>query len=542
MSKTFNRILYGVVAMGAIAIALLLLLMPKGTVCSSSASEENTMCVVSEEDTVMSDRTEEQTSSTEEEMLTPLPKDESLPTEVEEETFPAWTEWEEGVAEFADTYAVLKDKKIYLYSDASCEMLRWNGEEDWSVQDMVVKDLDHDGAEELILLVWKHGSYGTSMPFWVEENDDRFLQHIFIYSYDLTREVRVRAIWMSSEITFPIISIAPGTADQLILNVKDAGPQLWAWKNFGIKYVGDAKTAEIDLVCVGDNLIHLPLLKEDPSGEGLYEKIAPTIREADIAAINLETMLVDDEREVSDYPRFGTPIAVGVALVNAGFDVFNLANNHVLDKGAYGVDTTVAFFKEQGLPYFGANGTAGYTGDYKDSIVFVEREGIKVAFLGYTYGMNGLQCPEEYPYMTETFGDKDRMTRQLEYARANADIVVVYAHWGREYKTEPSRSQTTWAQFFAQQKVDIVIGSHPHVLQKTDVVTDPESGHETIVYYSLGNFVSGQMKPGTQEGGIAKITITREADGAVRIKEHSLQKTRMTLSEEGCWVEENTDD
>ena len=532
MHQIIKYILTGIVVLGSLTMALIFKPFPKGELSPAEYGAETSVS------SMVAETTSEPDS---EEMLQPLPKDEALPTEAEED-FPSWAEWEEGATDFGDSYVVLKDKKISLYADASCTTLRWSGNEDWSVQDMVVKDVDGDGNEEIILLVWKHGSYGTSMPFWVEENDNRFRQHVFIFSYDAKEEIRMRSIWMSSEVKFPIISIASGTGDQLILNVGGAGPQLWAWKNFGIKYVADAKPAEIDLVCVGDNLIHLPLLKEDPSGEALYEKIAPTIRDADIAAINLETMLVDDEREVSDYPRFGTPIAVGEALVNAGFDVFNMANNHVLDKGAYGVDTTVGFLKEHGLPYFGANGTIGYTGDYKDSIVFVEREGIKVAFLGYTYGMNGLQCPEEYPYMTETFGDKERMIRQIEYARANADVVVVYAHWGREYKTEPSRSQTTWAKFFAQQKVDVVIGSHPHVLQRTDVVADPETGHETIVYYSLGNFVSGQMKPGTQEGGIAKITITREADGAVRIKEHSLQKTRMTLSEEGCWVEENTDD
>ena len=531
MSHIVKYLSIGAVATVILTMALILSLLPLGEPSPADYGNE----------TPVSPTIAETTSEEEpDERLQPLLKDEALPTEAEED-FPFWAEWEEGASDFGDSYVVLKDKKIDLYTDASCTTLRWSGKEDWSVQDMVIKDVDGDGNEELVLLVWKHGSFGTSMPFWVKENDNRFRQHIFIFSYDQNEEIRMHSIWMSSEIKFDIVSIASGTGDQLILNVKGAGPQLWAWKHFGIKYVCDAKPAEIDLVCVGDNLIHLPILKADPSGNGLYEKIAPTIREADIAAINLETMLVDEKSAVSDYPRFGTPVAVGEALVNAGFDVFNMANNHVLDKGAYGVDTTVAFFKEQGVTYFGANGTAGYTGNYKDSIAFVEKEGITVAFLGYTYGMNGLHCPEGYPYMTETFGNTDRMIRQLEYARANADIVVVYAHWGHEYKTEPSRNQISWAKFFAQQKVDIVIGSHPHVLQKTDVVADPETGHETIVYYSLGNFVSGQMKPGTQEGGIAKITITREEDGEVRVKDHSLQKTRMTLSEEGCWVEEETE-
>lgn len=452
------------------------------------------------------------------------------------EVIPDWVQWQTGTADFADSYAVLKDRKIALYEDASCENLRWGGEEDWSVQDMVVKDLDRDGAEELILLVWKHGSYGNTMPFWVEENDNRLRQHIFIFSYDMERDVRVRAIWMSSEVHFDIESIAHGPKDMLTVTVKGRGPQWWQWRNFGIHYVQDAESAQIDLLCAGDNLIHLSLLEPDPSGEGLYEKIAPVIREADIAAVNLETMLVDDERAVSDYPRFGTPVAVGEALVHAGFDAACLANNHVLDKGSYGIKTTTVFFKENGIAYFGATDGDDYTGSYKDSVAFVEKNGIRVAFLGFTYGMNGLEAPVEFPHMVETFADRERMIRQIDYARSRADVVVVYAHWGQEYEGEPNAQQRALARFFAQQKVDIVIGSHPHVLQTYETLQDPQSGHETLVYYSLGNFISGQTREGTQEGGLADITIEKDGDGTVRIVRYDRKKIKTVRSAEGNYV------
>ena len=163
-------------------------------------------------------------------------------TQPADEVIPDWVQWQAGTADFADSYAVLKDRKIALYEDASCRTLRWGGEEDWSVQDMVVKDLDRDGAEELILLVWKHGSFGDTRPFWVQENDDRLRQHIFIFSYDMERDVRVRAIWMSSEVHFDIESIAHGPKDMLTVTVKGRGPQWWEWRNFGIHYVQDAET------------------------------------------------------------------------------------------------------------------------------------------------------------------------------------------------------------------------------------------------------------------------------------------------------------
>ena len=384
----------------------------------------------------------------------------------EQDHFPDWVTWNEGSTDFADGYAVLKDRKIRLYSDASCETVRWSGDEDWSVQDMMVKDVDRDGAEELILLVWKHGSYGDSKPFWVKENDDRLRQHIFIYSYDLSREARVKAIWMSSEISFDITSIEPGRGDSLILSVKDEGDHLWSWEGFGIKYNKEAEDSEVRLLLAGDNLIHLPLLGYDRSGAALYSEIAPVIREADLAAVNLETILVSSQGQVSDYPRFGTPQVIGEALADAGFDVVNLANNHVLDKGPGAVEGTISFFRDKDIPCFGATAGAEDTGSYKDGVTILEKNGIKVAFLGYTYGMNGMKCPKDHPHMVETFDDEERMIRQIDYARGRADVVVVYAHWGEEYETEPSEDEIRLAKFFAEQKVDVVIGSHPHVLQR----------------------------------------------------------------------------
>lgn len=458
-------------------------------------------------------------------------------TTAAEDEIPSWVEWQSAATDFADGFAVLKDRKATLYSDASCESVLWTGDEDWSVQNMVVKDLDLDGAEEIIFVVWKHGSFGTSKPFWIKENDNRLKQHIFIYSYELERPSRLRAIWMSSELSFEIDSIASGMNEYLLLNVRNRKPQFWRWKGFGIKYVGDAGASELRLLCAGDNLIHLPLLEQDRSGAALYEKIAPTIREADIAAINLETILVEDDGAVSDYPRFGTPLAVGGSLANAGFDVANLANNHVLDKGGYGIDTTIRFLKEQGIACFGAAQTTGYTGSYKDSVAFVEKNGIKIAFLGFTYGTNGLECPAEFPHMVEVLNDRERMIRQIEYARGRADVVVVYAHWGLEYDTEPNSTQRALAKFFAEHQVDIVIGSHPHVLQEYEVVEAPDGSHKTLVYYSLGNFISGQNREGTRDGGLADITIEKDADGTVRIREYSMQKTKTIASEDGYWVE-----
>jgi len=451
---------------------------------------------------------------------------------------PAWIDWKEVATDYSDGYVVLKDRKVRLYSDTSCKTVLWSSERDWFVQNVVIKDLDQDGVEEIIMLVWKHGSYGKHRPFWVEKNDIRLKQHIFIYSNSPSKKTRLFARWMSSELGFEVESIASGQGDGLIVTVRSERSMLWKWHGFGIKPISDTKASEIKLMCAGDNLIHVSLIRNDRTGAGLYEKISQVIQKADIAAINLESMLVDDDNEISDFPRFGTPVGVGNSLLDAGFDVIGLANNHVLDKGKYGVDTTIDFFSEKQIPCFGACGSKEYTGDYKDSVAFVEKAGIRVAFLGFTYGTNQLACPKGYPYMVEKFDDRERMLRQIDYARGRADIVVVYAHWGDEYATEPNEEQQELARIMAEHKVDVIIGSHPHVIQKYDIIKDRKSGHKTIVYYSLGNFISGQTKEGTQEGMLAELSISKDEKGNVKINNYTGRKIKTVCVDKQYWVEE----
>ncbi|MBO4845073.1 MAG: CapA family protein [Lachnospiraceae bacterium] len=437
---------------------------------------------------------------------------------------PGWVDWKESRTDIGTGYAVVKDRSLTLYEDDKCEKIFWKSPKDLFVQDILIKDIDMDGKEELIMLVWKHGSFGEHMPFWVKKNDKALKQHIFIYRFDENREDRLRPVWMSSQIDYEIASIASGAKERIIVTDLNGVSNQWMWRDFGLKMAGRSDSCDISLLCAGDNLIHLSLINKTKDLNELYDDIRDDIKLSDIAVLNQETILVDDNGAVSDYPKFGTPITVGEAIVNAGFDVINLANNHALDKGEYGIDTTLEFFESKGIECIGASKCGDYSEKASDRIRYIEKDGIKVAFLGFTYGTNGQPQLEGCPHTIETFDDEKRIIRQLDHARKRADVVVVYAHWGDEYETTVNEQQRKYAGLFCEHGVDIVVGTHPHVIQEYELIKNND--HQTLVFYSLGNLISGQTKSGTKIGGLAKINVHKDADGQITIKDYELKEVK----------------
>jgi len=400
----------------------------------------------------------------------------------------------------------------------------WKTKADWHVQDLIIKDIDRDGNEELIMLVWKHGSFGERKPQWVKRNDIRLEQHIFIYQWDSNRETKIKPIWMSSSIGKNVYSIANGVADSIIINENDT-PNSWVWQDFGLKIVGRTSNREVKVLCAGDNLIHSTLFDKASDYSELYFGISETINTADIAVVNQETPLVNDPNMISDYPRFGTPVEIGEGLVKAGFDVINLANNHMLDKGLTGLESTLDFFNnEEDIFVVGAH--LSEADNYTDSIKIVEKNGIRCAFVGYTFNTNGMPQPQNKPNAIELLSDEERIGKQVEYAKARADFVIVLAHWGEEYSNQLNEEQMKMTEFMYDLGVDVIVGSHPHVLQKYELYKD-----KMLVYYSLGNLISGQntekqLARGTGEGGLAEIIITKDDTGRAQIDSYELIKIK----------------
>lgn len=279
----------------------------------------------------------------------------------------------------------------------------------------------------------------------------------------------------------------------------------------------------VTLVAVGDNLIHNTLISAGEQEDGtldyssFYANIKSDISAADIAVINQETILGGSEFEYTGYPTFNSPWEIGIAAIEAGFDIFTCATNHSLDKGYAGIEQECLFFDEH--PEVVHVGTNDSEEDY-NSIVYYEKNGIRFAILNYTYGTNGISIPESTPWCVNMM-DKDKITSDVTTARENADVVIVFPHWGTEYSTTVSEYQLEYVQLFSDLGVDIVIGTHPHVLQPVEWVENETTGKKMLVYYSLGNFISHQTGLSQLCGGMAKITIEKE-DGEITITSASL--------------------
>jgi poly-gamma-glutamate synthesis protein (capsule biosynthesis protein) len=284
-------------------------------------------------------------------------------------------------------------------------------------------------------------------------------------------------------------------------------------------------STDIDIVMIGDMLVHEGVYNSGRMADGTYNfdhlftHIKDDVQSADIAIANQETILGGTQLGLSAYPRFNSPQEIGDALVNAGFNVILHATNHVMDKGEMGVANTLNFWREK-HPDIAVLGIHSNWDDYSEKNVYVyQKNELKFAILNYTYGTNGLSVPSGKEYMVDMLSE-EKVKKDIEYAKTVADFIVVCPHWGTEYVMESSEYQRKWAQFFADNGVDLVIGTHPHVIEPVEYVTSTDGTKSTLVYYSLGNFVSNQDTVATMLGGMAKVTVTNEG-GEVHISKYS---------------------
>ncbi len=293
--------------------------------------------------------------------------------------------------------------------------------------------------------------------------------------------------------------------------------------------------SSVSLVAVGDNLIHNTLISAGEQEDGsldyssFYENIKNDISSADIAVINQETILGGSEFEYTGYPVFNSPWEIGTAAIDAGFDIFTCATNHSLDKGYAGIEQECAFFDQH--PEVVHVGTNDSEEDY-NSIIYYEKNSIRFAILNYTYGTNGIPIPESSPWCVNMM-DKEKITADVNAAKQNADVIIVFPHWGTENSTSVSDYQREYVQLFSDLGVDIVIGTHPHVLQPVEWVENETTGKKMLVYYSLGNFISHQTSLNQLCGGMAEIKIEKK-NGEISI-------TSAKLVPVVCWYKSSGD-
>ena len=286
----------------------------------------------------------------------------------------------------------------------------------------------------------------------------------------------------------------------------------------------------VQIVMVGDMLMHGRVMESGLKDDGtynfdhLFKNVKDTIQNADLALVNQETILGGTGLGLSGYPAFNSPYELGDSLVNAGFDVILHATNHTLDKGKTGVLNCMDFWDTNypDITYLGINKTK----EEQDTDIYIFSEGnLDIAILNYTYGTNGIKTPEDMPYIVN-YMDEEKIIKDLQYAEENADFTIVCPHWGTEYVLSATDSQKKWAKIFMENGADLVIGTHPHVIEPVEMLTN-ENGNEMLVYYSIGNYVNGTSGTGEgttnrMVGGIADVTVTLDKNGKAYIEAYDV--------------------
>ena len=250
---------------------------------------------------------------------------------------------------------------------------------------------------------------------------------------------------------------------------------------------------------VGDILVHSDVYTAAQTPDGfdfnrMFDQVRPYMEDADITTANMEVPVAGPELGLSGYPTFNSPPEIIDALQGAGVDIVNNATNHTMDRGGDGVVASTSNMRERDMLYVG-----GYASP-EDAATprIIERNGIKVGFLAFTYGTNGLPIPE--PHMASLIDDT--LASQISNLDKQVDATVVMLHMGEEYAPLQNAEQEATAQTALDAGADLILGGHPHVVE-------PFAGP---VWYSHGNFLHGQWEENTKVGGIGEFTFRKRGD------------------------------
>lgn len=298
---------------------------------------------------------------------------------------------------------------------------------------------------------------------------------------------------------------------------------------FGVSTQGrEEESNEISIVMVGDALLHKSVYedaravaqKSTDSKDSknfdftpMLQHIAPLVEDYDLRFYNQETILGGESLGLSSYPTFNSPQEFGDCMLNLGFNLVSLANNHTLDKGEKGVRAMLEYWNKKRAENKDLLTAGSFeSADSRAKIEVREKNGIKYALLAYTYGTNGIPLPQGKEYLVNVY-TKEMLKHDIAQVREKVDLLIVSMHWGVEYEFVPNKEQRELARFLSKQGVNLIIGTHPHVLQTIEKIDD------TLVIYSLGNFLSGQKDISTRIGAL------------VSLKAHKDSKQKITFSD-----------
>jgi len=257
----------------------------------------------------------------------------------------------------------------------------------------------------------------------------------------------------------------------------------------------------ITIVAVGTLLYNMPIVWGAYNGSSydfrpIFEDVKKEIEGADFAIADLEAT-INPKKKLSGYPRYNSPIEILDGIKYAGFDVLNLANNHIMDNGLEGLLYTRKAIEDYGMIPLGA----GDKGQEKH--VILEKNGIRIGLLSYTYGTNGIPAPDG----TVNFIDKEKIKKDIEEIRKDCDFLIVYLHTGTEYVRNIEPYQYELFRWVADLGADAVLGNHPHVYRDSEIYET--GGRKVFINYSLGNFISNQNDKYTDIGLMVRLTVLK---------------------------------
>lgn len=276
--------------------------------------------------------------------------------------------------------------------------------------------------------------------------------------------------------------------------------------------------SEIEMVFAGDAMQHKDQLQAARTSDGLYDystcfkDIAPMVRTADYAVVNLETPVGD--KNFSGYPCFNAPSAFARSLADAGFSMMLTANNHCLDRSDRGLHATIDTLDAIGADHIGTYHDAAHRQESSPYIRSIS--GIKVGFVNYTYGTNGINVRGD---AVVNYIDRGIIASDIAALRdAGAEIICAAIHWGIEYKLLPNAEQRSLADYLVSLGVDMIIGGHPHVIQPMEIRHSDKFDKDVLVVYSLGNFISAMKTRDTRGGAMVRVKIKRGYDRKAKIE------------------------
>jgi poly-gamma-glutamate capsule biosynthesis protein CapA/YwtB (metallophosphatase superfamily) len=277
-------------------------------------------------------------------------------------------------------------------------------------------------------------------------------------------------------------------------------------------FYGEEPTQSMTLILTGDLMMHATqyLSSEDPKDPSRYNfkpwfhYMMGLFSSADYVIGNFETTITENPAHYSGYPMFRSPHAIARDLNYAGFNVMVMANNHSLDNGLYGVETSLKHLRSQNILTTGT-----YLRDEIPIPLIIEKNGLRIGIINATYGTNGVPLPRDYPHVVNLMNESTFDTQIAHLKESKVDGILCFVHWGDEYQRSPNAYQKRWASHLNEKGVDWVIGAHPHSIQP-EAYLENSKGHKTYVNYSLGNMISNQRWRYSDTGLALKLVIERK--------------------------------